>query len=175
MDTAFEFLFYFSDLQVQAFNLSPSSIFPTQDSEIDNQSRLTEKLKQQMLEQEDLLTGMRRDYDALQNQISRLEAENDAAKEEAKEVLQALEEMAVNYDEKSKEVEDKGKLNDSLNDELNDKTVSETSLFVCYISKANQCINSSYQSRVVMVGLRQDSYNLLFEMVLFFQHWVRFL
>ena len=120
VDTVFDFLLYLTIF-----------IFPLQDSEIDNQSRLTEKLKQQMLEQEDLLTGMRRDYDALQNQISRLEAENDAAKEEAKEVLQALEEMAVNYDEKSKEVEDKGKLNDSLNDELNDKTVSETSLFYC--------------------------------------------
>ncbi|XP_072041922.1 kinesin heavy chain-like isoform X2 [Amphiura filiformis] len=96
------------------------------DSEIDNQSRLTEKLKQQMLEQEDLLTGMRRDYDALQINIARLEAENEAAKEEAKEVLQALEEMAVNYDEKSKEVEDKGKLNDNLNDELNDKTTALT-------------------------------------------------
>ena len=94
-----------------------------QDSEIDNQSRLTERLKEQMLEQEELLTGMRRDYDALQTQISRLEAENEAAKEEAKEVLQALEEMAVNYDEKSKEVEDKTKLNDNLNDEINDKTV----------------------------------------------------
>ena len=60
----------------------------SQDSEIDNQSRLTEKLKQQMLEQEELLSSMQRDYELLQSQMGRLEAENAAAKEEAKEVLQ---------------------------------------------------------------------------------------
>lgn len=91
------------------------------DSEIDNQSRLTEKLKQQMLEQEELLSSINRDYEALQNQMTQIEAENDAAKEEAKEVLQALEEMAVNYDEKSKEIEDKNRLNEQLNDELSEK------------------------------------------------------
>ncbi|NP_999628.1 kinesin heavy chain [Strongylocentrotus purpuratus] len=91
------------------------------DSEIDNQSRLTEKLKQQMLEQEELLSSMQRDYELLQSQMGRLEAENAAAKEEAKEVLQALEEMAVNYDEKSKEVEDKNRMNETLSEEVNEK------------------------------------------------------
>ncbi|XP_071811426.1 kinesin heavy chain-like isoform X2 [Apostichopus japonicus] len=91
------------------------------DSEIDNQSRLTEKLKDQMLEQEELLSSINRDYEALQNQMTQIEAENEAAKEEAKEVLQALEEMAVNYDEKSKEIEDKSRMNEQLNDELNEK------------------------------------------------------
>lgn len=94
-----------------------------QDSEIDNQSRLTEKLKQQMLEQEELLSSINRDYEALQNQMTQIEAENEAAKEEAKEVLQALEEMAVNYDEKSKEIEDKNRMNEQLNDELSEKMV----------------------------------------------------
>ena len=63
-------------------------VYLSQDSEIDNQSRLTEKLKQQMLEQEELLSSMQRDYELLQSQMGRLEAENAAAKEEAKEVLQ---------------------------------------------------------------------------------------
>ncbi|XP_077979349.1 kinesin heavy chain-like isoform X2 [Glandiceps talaboti] len=97
------------------------------DLEIDSQSQLIEKLKQQMLDQEELIAATRRDYDSIQREMSRLQAENDSAKEEVKEVLQALEELAVNYDEKSKEVDDKKKENENLNEELNQKSTSLTS------------------------------------------------
>uniref|UniRef100_A0A673G2K6 Kinesin-like protein n=1 Tax=Sinocyclocheilus rhinocerous TaxID=307959 RepID=A0A673G2K6_9TELE len=98
------------------------------DDEINQQSQLAEKLKQQMLDQEELLVSTRRDHDNLQAELTRLQMENEASKEEVKEVLQALEELAVNYDQKSQEVEDKTKEFEALNEELNQKSAELTRL-----------------------------------------------
>uniref|UniRef100_A0A8V0Y2L6 Kinesin-like protein n=1 Tax=Gallus gallus TaxID=9031 RepID=A0A8V0Y2L6_CHICK len=92
------------------------------DDEINQQSQLAEKLKQQMLDQEELLASTRRDYEKIQEELTRLQIENEAAKDEVKEVLQALEELAVNYDQKSQEVEDKTRANEQLADELAQKS-----------------------------------------------------
>uniref|UniRef100_A0A670HSS0 Kinesin-like protein n=1 Tax=Podarcis muralis TaxID=64176 RepID=A0A670HSS0_PODMU len=97
-----------------------------QDDEINQQSQLAEKLKQQMLDQDELLASTRRDYEKIQEELTRLQIENEAAKEEVKEVLQALEELAVNYDQKSQEVEDKLRANEQLADELAQKTSALT-------------------------------------------------
>lgn len=70
-----------------------------------------------------LLASTRRDYEKIQEELTRLQIENEAAKEEVKEVLQALEELAVNYDQKSQEVEDKLRANEQLAEELAQKTV----------------------------------------------------
>ncbi|KAM3934046.1 kinesin heavy chain isoform 3-T3 [Leptodactylus fuscus] len=98
------------------------------DDEINQQSQLVEKLKQQMLDQEELLISTRGDNDKVQMELSRLQSENDCAKEEVKEVLQALEELAVNYDQKSQEVEDKTLQNKILADELSQKVATLLSL-----------------------------------------------
>ncbi|ERL92537.1 hypothetical protein D910_09850 [Dendroctonus ponderosae] len=88
------------------------------DEEINQQSQYVEKLKEQMLEQDELIASTRRDYEALQSEMNRIQQENESAKEEVKEVLQALEELAVNYDQKSQEVDAKNKEMESMSEEL---------------------------------------------------------
>ncbi|KAF7278747.1 kinesin heavy chain [Rhynchophorus ferrugineus] len=94
------------------------------DEEINQQSQYVEKLKEQMLEQDELIASTRRDYEALQSEMNRIQQENESAKEEVKEVLQALEELAVNYDQKSQEVDAKNKEMESLSEELMVKQAS---------------------------------------------------
>ncbi|KAK6620412.1 hypothetical protein RUM43_014229 [Polyplax serrata] len=91
------------------------------DEEINQTSQYVEKLKEQMLEQEELISSTRRDYELLQQEMNRIQQENESAKEEVKEVLQALEELAVNYDQKSQEVETKNKEYETINEELSQK------------------------------------------------------
>lgn len=91
------------------------------DDEINNQAQMIEKLNQQLMEQEELISNARRDNDLLQQEVGRISADNDSAKDEVKEVLQALEELAMNYDQKSQEVDTKNKENETLNDELSQK------------------------------------------------------
>uniref|UniRef100_A0A8D0DE88 Kinesin-like protein n=1 Tax=Sander lucioperca TaxID=283035 RepID=A0A8D0DE88_SANLU len=92
------------------------------DDEINQHSQLAEKLKEQMIDQEELLASTRRDYEKIQEELCRLQAENELAKEEVKEVLQALEELAVNYDQKSQEVGERDRANLQLVEELQHKT-----------------------------------------------------
>lgn len=94
------------------------------DDEIDRQSQLIEKLKEQMLEQEELIGSSRRDYELVQQEMTRIQQENESAKEEVKEVLQALEELAVNYDQKSLEVESKNRDFEQLSEELSQKVTN---------------------------------------------------
>ncbi|XP_016110664.1 kinesin heavy chain-like [Sinocyclocheilus grahami] len=88
------------------------------DDEINLQCQLAEKLKEQILDQDELLASTRGDSDKVQTELGRLQMESESAKAEVREVLQALEELAVNYDQKSQEVEEKSLHNKQLAEQL---------------------------------------------------------
>ncbi|XP_024000783.1 kinesin heavy chain-like, partial [Salvelinus sp. IW2-2015] len=72
----------------------------------------------QMHGPEELLASSRGDSEKVSGDLGRLQMESEVAKAEVREVLQALEELAVNYDQKSQEVEDKSLQNKLLAEEL---------------------------------------------------------
>ena len=104
--------------------------FSCQDDEIQSQARLINQLKEQLGEQEDALKATQVDSEKLQSQISSMQSESETSKTEVKEVLQALEELAVNYDQKLQEVETKTKENEKLSDEVSQKQVWRSSDFL---------------------------------------------
>ena len=59
---------------------------------------MVEKLKEQIMEQEELIGATRRDYEALQQEMNRIQAENESAKEEVKEVLQVCIIVKTNFE-----------------------------------------------------------------------------
>uniref|UniRef100_A0AAY5K581 Kinesin-like protein n=1 Tax=Esox lucius TaxID=8010 RepID=A0AAY5K581_ESOLU len=82
------------------------------------------KLYKQLDDKVRLLASSRGDGDKVQAELGRLQVESNCAKTEVKEVLQALEELAINYDQKSQEVEEKGLQNQLLADQLAQKMAS---------------------------------------------------
>ena len=83
------------------------------------------QLKEQLTEQEEALKNTQVDGEKLQMQITTMQNESETSKTEVKEVLQALEELAVNYDQKLQEVETKTRDNDRLTDELSLRQVTQ--------------------------------------------------
>ncbi|XP_039510963.1 kinesin heavy chain-like [Pimephales promelas] len=126
------------------------------DDEINLQCQLVEKLKEQMLDQEELLASSRGDCERVQCELTRLQAESESAKAEVKEVLQALEELALSYDMKSQENQDTSAQNRRLTEELSHKT----SDLVCLEAEFSrlQEVNAQHRKRIteVMNTLMKD-------------------
>ncbi|XP_072237933.1 kinesin heavy chain isoform X2 [Leuresthes tenuis] len=126
------------------------------DDEINHQSQMVEKLKEQMLDQEELLASSRGDSEKIQTELGRLQTENESAKAEVKEVLQALEELAVNYDQKSLEVEEKSMQNKLLAEELA-KKMAHLRALEAELSRIQE-VSSHQRKRIaeILNGLMRD-------------------
>ncbi|XP_044072604.1 kinesin heavy chain isoform X1 [Siniperca chuatsi] len=126
------------------------------DDEINHQSQMVEKLKEQMLDQEELLASSRGDSEKVQSELGRLQTENESAKAEVKEVLQALEELAVNYDQKNLEVEEKSVQNKLLAEELA-KKMAHLMALEAELSRIQQ-VSSHQRKRIaeILNGLMRD-------------------
>uniref|UniRef100_A0AAQ5XKU1 Kinesin-like protein n=1 Tax=Amphiprion ocellaris TaxID=80972 RepID=A0AAQ5XKU1_AMPOC len=134
----------------------PCFCFPLKDDEINHQSQMVEKLKEQMLDQEELLASSRGDSEKVQSELGRLQTENESAKAEVKEVLQALEELAVNYDQKSLEVEEKSMQNKLLAEELS-KKMAHLMALEAELSRIQE-VSSHQRKRIaeILNGLMRD-------------------
>nr|KAG5686310.1 hypothetical protein BaRGS_010306 [Batillaria attramentaria] len=126
------------------------------DEEINNQAQLIEKLKEQMLEQEDLIAQSRRDYETVQAEMSRIQQDNESAKEEVKEVLQALEELAMNYDQKSQEVDNKNQDIETLSEELSQKMTKLNGLQAELEQLRDTSLHQKKRVADMMVSLLKD-------------------
>uniref|UniRef100_A0A8C2EXU1 Kinesin-like protein n=1 Tax=Cyprinus carpio TaxID=7962 RepID=A0A8C2EXU1_CYPCA len=130
--------------------------FTTCDDEINLQCQLAEKLKEQILDQDELLASTRGDSDKVQTELGRLQTESESAKSEVREVLQALEELAVNYDQKSQEVEEKNLHNKQLAEQLSLKMANLMELEAELAQM--QEVSSQQRKRIadVLNGLMKD-------------------
>ncbi|XP_052461320.1 kinesin heavy chain-like isoform X1 [Carassius gibelio] len=126
------------------------------DDEINLQCQLVEKLKEQILDQDELLASSRGDSDKVQTELGRLQTESESAKAEVREVLQALEELAVNYDQKSLEVEEKNLHNKQLAEQLSLKMASLMEL-EAELTQMHE-VSSQQRKRIadVLNGLMKD-------------------
>jgi len=95
-----------------------------QDDEISSTTEMVQKLQEQIAEQEDLIAAAQRERDQAQAESQRQQSLSESSMNEVKEVLQALEELALSYEQKTQEVLSKDKDNEALTEELTRKKVT---------------------------------------------------
>nr|CAH8851504.1 unnamed protein product [Trichobilharzia regenti] len=82
--------------------------FDDRGDEINKQAETIARLRQQ-IEEQDVNNSLRTESEGQFKEITALQAKYQSRKDEAKEVLQALEELAMNYDQKAQEINAKAK------------------------------------------------------------------
>jgi len=85
---------------------------------------MAQKLQEQITEQEELISATQREYEQALAEAQRQQSLSEASSSEVKEVLTALEELAMNYDQKTQDLLAKERENEALTEELTRKTVT---------------------------------------------------
>lgn len=126
------------------------------DDEIYNQSQLGEKFKDQLVEQEEQIAGLMKERDTAIQESQRLQAENESSMNEVKEVLQALEELAMNYDQKSQEAVSKEKENEALLEDLKKSAASLQALEAELSQVRDGSLHQKKRATEMMMSLLKD-------------------
>ena len=130
------------------------------DEQISQLSQLVESLKEQLVELESLLIQNKTDNDDHDTNIAKLQAEHDQAKAEVNEVLSALEELAVNYDEKSQALDTKSGEVEGLANELQGKQQNLTKLQSELSNVTTLSETHRLRASDMLSGLLKDLYDM---------------
>jgi len=89
-----------------------------------------QKLQEQLDDQKELIAAAQRERDQAQQESQNQQSLREGSMNEVKEVLQALEELALSYEQKTEEVLSKDRDNEALTEELTRKKV--TAWLLCH-------------------------------------------
>lgn len=130
------------------------------DDQIAELTQLVEKLKVQLMENEELMISNKADTDLHGDEIARLQEELETSKTEVQEVLAALEDLAVNYDDKAQQVDTQEKEFSKLANELQDKKNSLSKL-QSELATVNE-LSETHKRRAseMLAGLLKDLYEM---------------
>jgi kinesin family protein 5 len=104
------------------------------DDEIQVQSQLVEKLKQQANDADDINKQSQQEHTAALNEIARLQEENGRYREETDELFSAIQEVAMNLEQKKTEVEALTRENDKLSEDFAKRSME----FIEYKAKIDE-------------------------------------
>jgi kinesin family protein 5 len=104
------------------------------DDEIQVQSQLVEKLKQQANDADDINKQSQQEHTAALNEIARLQEENGKYREETDELFSAIQEVAMNLEQKKTEVDTLTRENDRLSEDFAKRSME----FIEYKAKIDE-------------------------------------
>lgn len=103
-------------------------ILDEKDDEIHNLSRLNEQLKVQLLDQESVLSSMRGSDDRYTSEFQQLSQELTNSKEEVSDLMRALEDLALSYEQKAGALSEAFREREQMEDEVRRKDEQNVTL-----------------------------------------------
>ncbi|PAA92062.1 hypothetical protein BOX15_Mlig021005g3 [Macrostomum lignano] len=121
------------------------------DEEINKLQQAISKLENQLKQQDEMSKKFKAENDSMFNDLTRIQGENEASKAEVKEVLQALEELAMSYDQKNNELSEKVQENETLQEELQRQRAAD-SVKEGQLQELRDTVSTSKKKQVEMMN-----------------------